>query len=70
MIGFGLGYGCLKIYIDPTKTPIINSTDPRWMGAYWLGWVFIGIAMLFVSVLIGLFPKQLPKKTKENESLK
>lgn len=31
-IGFVLGYVSLKMYIDPTKTPLIDSTDPRWMG--------------------------------------
>ncbi|CAG9797785.1 unnamed protein product [Chironomus riparius] len=66
-VGFVIGYACLKIYIDPTKTPLIDSTDPRWMGAYWLGWVFIGIALMIVAVLIGLFPKELPKKPSKDE---
>lgn len=35
------------------------------MGAWWLGWVFLGFAMLIVALLVGLFPKQLPKKPKE-----
>lgn len=61
-IGFVLGYASLKMYIDPSKTPLIDSTDPRWMGAWWFGWVFLGIAMLVVSALVGLFPKELPKK--------
>jgi solute carrier organic anion transporter family, member 5A len=30
-IGFVLGFACLKIYIDPTKTPLVDSQDPRWM---------------------------------------
>lgn len=33
-VGFVLGYACLKIYIDPTKTPLIDSKDPRWMVFY------------------------------------
>lgn len=85
-IGFVLAYACLKIYIDPSKTPLIESDDPRWMGgeslplraltnyqlyvalftAWWLGWVFLGIAMLLVAGLVGLFPKELPKKRKQN----
>lgn len=32
VVGFVLGYACLKIYIDPTKTPLIDSMDPRWLG--------------------------------------
>lgn len=67
-IGFVLGYASLKMYIDPSKTPLIDSTDPRWMGAWWFGWVFLGIAMLAVSVLVGLFPKELPKK--RNQTLR
>lgn len=35
------------------------------MGAWWFGWVFLGIAMLAVAVLVGLFPKELPKKRKQ-----
>lgn len=50
------------MYIDPSKTPLIDSTDPRWCGAWWFGWVFLGFALLIVSVLVGLFPKELPKK--------
>lgn len=62
VVGFALGYFALKIYIDPTKTPVIDSSDPRWLGAWWLGWIILGIAMLFFAALIGLFPKELPKK--------
>ncbi|CRK86315.1 CLUMA_CG000186, isoform A [Clunio marinus] len=29
-IGFVLAYGSLKMYIDPSKTPLIDSQDPRW----------------------------------------
>lgn len=54
------------MYIDPSKTPLIDSSDPRWMGAWWFGWVFLGMALLAVSVLVGLFPKELPKKRNQN----
>ncbi|CAO1338045.1 unnamed protein product [Diamesa tonsa] len=62
IIGFVLGYVSLKIYIDPFVTPLIDSQDPRWLGAWWFGWVFLGFAMIIVAGLIGLFPKELPKK--------
>jgi hypothetical protein len=61
VVGFVLGYVALKIFVDPSKTPLIDSKDPRWIGAWWLGWIILGIAMLFFAVLIGLFPKELPK---------
>ena len=62
IIGFVLGYVSLKLYIDPFVTPLIDSKDPRWLGAWWFGWVFLGLAMIIVASLIGLFPKELPKK--------
>ncbi|KAG4073411.1 hypothetical protein HA402_007667 [Bradysia odoriphaga] len=62
VIGFFLGYFSLNVYIDPTKTPLINSKDPRWLGAWWLGWIILGFSMLFFAALIGMFPKHLPKK--------
>lgn len=61
-IGFLVGFGALKVYIDPFKTPTISSKDPRWLGAWWLGWIVLGSAMAIFSILIGLFPKELPKK--------
>ncbi|XP_058121605.1 solute carrier organic anion transporter family member 74D [Anopheles ziemanni] len=66
VVGFALGYFALKIYIDPTKTPIIDSSDPRWLGAWWLGWILLGVAMLFFAILIGMFPKEIPKKSPPN----
>uniref|UniRef100_A0A182JNE0 Solute carrier organic anion transporter family member n=1 Tax=Anopheles christyi TaxID=43041 RepID=A0A182JNE0_9DIPT len=64
VVGFALGYIALKIYIDPTKTPIIDSSDPRWLGAWWLGWILLGVAMIIFAFLIGMFPKEIPKKSK------
>ncbi|XP_049283099.1 solute carrier organic anion transporter family member 74D [Anopheles funestus] len=68
VVGFALGYFALKIYIDPTKTPIIDSSDPRWLGAWWLGWILLGVAMIIFAFLIGMFPKEIPKKPKSVES--
>lgn len=61
VVGFLLGYLSLNTYIDPTKTPLINNKDPRWLGAWWLGWIILGFTMLLFSWLIGMFPKELPK---------
>lgn len=62
-IGFLLGYLSLNIYIDPTKTPLIDNKDPRWLGAWWLGWIVLGVVMLVFAVLIGMFPKELPRNS-------
>lgn len=61
VVGFVLGFTSLKLYIDPTKTPLIDNKDPRWLGAWWLGWLIFGFAMLILAFFIALFPKELPK---------
>lgn len=63
-VGFILGFACLSIYVDPTLTPAIKRRDPRWIGAWWLGWIILGTAMTFFAFLISLFPAELP--TAEN----
>ncbi|KAK9505169.1 hypothetical protein O3M35_009279 [Rhynocoris fuscipes] len=64
-VGFVIGFLCLSIYVDPWATPLIKRTDPRWIGAWWLGWLFLGTIMLVFSVLLAMFPKQL-KHTQKN----
>ncbi|KAF4523686.1 hypothetical protein B566_EDAN006057 [Ephemera danica] len=63
-LGFALAFGCLNIYVAPTLTPIINAKDPRWVGAWWLGWLILGSAMLLFAGLISLFPRHLPPPSK------
>ncbi|XP_034472756.1 solute carrier organic anion transporter family member 74D [Drosophila innubila] len=62
VFGFIVGFVSLNTFIDPSKTPLIDDKDPRWLGAWWLGWVILGTMMCLLSGLIALFPKQLPKK--------
>lgn len=54
------------MYIDPFKKPLIDNKDPRWLGAWWFGWMILGTLMVLFSGLIGLFPKQLPKQKPEH----
>lgn len=61
-VGFILGYACLSLYIDPTLHPVIDKKDPRWLGAWWLGWILLGSAMFAFAALMALFPRFLPKK--------
>lgn len=61
VVGFLLGFVSLRMYIDPWSTPLITHRDPRWLGAWWFGWILLGFAMLLFSWLIGMFPKELPK---------
>ncbi|XP_055326118.1 solute carrier organic anion transporter family member 74D-like [Sitodiplosis mosellana] len=67
IVGIALAYLMMSIYIDPTLTPVIARDDPRWLGAWWLGWILLGVLMFIFAGLIGLFPKHLPKKKQSIE---
>ncbi|XP_066909698.1 solute carrier organic anion transporter family member 74D isoform X3 [Halyomorpha halys] len=60
-LGFMLGSYALSIYIDPTINPGITSDDPRWVGAWWIGFVPIGISSIFLTLFIWPFPRHLPR---------
>ncbi|XP_033230662.1 solute carrier organic anion transporter family member 74D-like [Belonocnema kinseyi] len=62
--GFILGFSCLNLYIDPTLHPVISKDDPRWLGAWWLGWIILGTTMGALAFFIAMFPRNLPKQTK------
>ncbi|XP_066961639.1 solute carrier organic anion transporter family member 74D-like [Macrobrachium rosenbergii] len=62
--GFFVGGKCLSVWIDPSKQPNITRRDPRWYGAWWIGYLFIGCNLLFCGLLMLLFPKKLPATLK------
>lgn len=49
------------MYIAPHLTPVITNKDPRWIGAWYFGWVFIALVLSSFSVIMALFPKELPR---------
>ncbi|CAH0562581.1 unnamed protein product [Brassicogethes aeneus] len=69
-IGYGLASICLKLYISPTLTPTIDNKDPRWLGAWWLGWIILGGLLFIFSTLLAFFPKTLPRAAVRKELLK
>ncbi|CAG9855221.1 unnamed protein product [Phyllotreta striolata] len=74
MLGPTLGYGlasiCLKYYISPTLTPTIDIHHPRWLGAWWLGWLILAVVIFIFATLLAMFPKQLPRAAVRKELLK
>ncbi|XP_017886610.1 solute carrier organic anion transporter family member 2A1 [Ceratina calcarata] len=60
-IGYGLASFSLKFYISPTLTPTITTQDPRWLGAWWLGWIILAFLLFIFASIIALFPKTLPR---------
>jgi organic anion transporter 2B/organic anion transporter 3A len=43
----------------------MDPRDPRWIGAWWLGFVVFGIASLFLALPLALFPRQLKMSAKD-----
>ncbi|KAK3908294.1 Solute carrier organic anion transporter family member 74D [Frankliniella fusca] len=60
-IGYALASFCLKLYISPSLSPTIDNTDPRWLGAWWLGWIILAVLLFLFASVLGLFPKTLPR---------
>ncbi|XP_056271715.1 solute carrier organic anion transporter family member 3A1 [Pseudoliparis swirei] len=67
--GFILGSFCTKFYVDAifidTEKLGITPEDPRWIGAWWAGFLLCG-ALLFCSALFMFgFPQSLPTSERE-----
>lgn len=60
-LGFALASLCLKIFIDPSATPLITPEDPRWIGAWWIGMIVLGLLSTITAFLVSLFPKRMPR---------
>lgn len=59
--GYALASVCLKWYIAPELTPVISNDDPRWLGAWYFGWIFIALILLSFTVAMAMFPRELPR---------
>uniref|UniRef100_A0A1Q3FLT1 Solute carrier organic anion transporter family member n=1 Tax=Culex tarsalis TaxID=7177 RepID=A0A1Q3FLT1_CULTA len=68
MLGFSMASLCLKYFVFPGVDPGYNSSDPRWIGAWWVGWIVLGSVLLVVAPIFGAFPKILPRAA-ERKSL-
>ncbi len=45
----------------------LTADDPRWIGAWWLGFVIFGIVIFIFSILLLGFPRELPGARKMRE---
>lgn len=63
--GFIVGSFCTRWYVN-FSNPGFDASDPRWIGAWWLGPVGIGTLMLLSSIAMFSFPKQLRGKQNPN----
>ncbi|XP_068103577.1 solute carrier organic anion transporter family member 4C1-like isoform X2 [Hyperolius riggenbachi] len=61
-IGYVIGGQLLNIYIDFEKlqTTPLSPTDPRWLGAWWIAFVIVGLVTWLLIAPFSCFPKHLP----------
>ncbi|XP_013915019.1 PREDICTED: solute carrier organic anion transporter family member 3A1 [Thamnophis sirtalis] len=64
--GFILGSLCTKIYVDAvfidTSKLDITPDDPRWIGAWWAGFLLCGALLFFSSLPMFGFPQSLTRR--------
>ncbi|XP_072509654.1 solute carrier organic anion transporter family member 1B1-like [Notamacropus eugenii] len=72
VLGFLLVSLCIKLYVDigyvDLSTVTIKPTDSRWVGAWWLGFLIVGILSIVSGIPFFFIPKSLEKPTKEKKS--
>lgn len=61
-LGLSLASVCLKYFIDPRNPPPIEHTDPRWIGAWWMGGIVLIISLIIPTLVIASFPKRIVKQ--------
>jgi hypothetical protein len=57
---FGESYSTGILFVFQPDGFNLTARDPRWIGAWWLGFVIFGILIFFLSILLLGFPRELP----------
>ncbi|CAN7989023.1 unnamed protein product, partial [Ixodes hexagonus] len=66
VLGLMLSSVCLSHYENPFVSPGITAGDPRWIGAWWAGYLVIGLGLLLSALPMLFFPKKLRSGAVEN----
>ncbi|XP_027632651.1 solute carrier organic anion transporter family member 2B1 isoform X4 [Falco rusticolus] len=76
-VGFMLGSAMLRFYVDIDKVTgdevQLMNKDPRWVGAWWLGFLVAASLVALSAMPYFFFPREMPKEVasgKENDSKK
>uniref|UniRef100_A0A8D0FBW6 Solute carrier organic anion transporter family member n=1 Tax=Strix occidentalis caurina TaxID=311401 RepID=A0A8D0FBW6_STROC len=66
-VGFMLGSTMLRFYVDIDKVTGVQLTnkDPRWVGAWWLGFLVAASLVALSAVPYFFFPREMPKEVRE-----
>ncbi|XP_074602800.1 solute carrier organic anion transporter family member 74D-like [Brevipalpus obovatus] len=72
MFGYFIASFSLRFYEDPTVDVNIPRNDPRFIGAWWMGFFIIGICLLITSIPMFMFPISMKgerRKEKKTEKM-
>ncbi|RWS28439.1 Solute carrier organic anion transporter family member 3A1-like protein [Leptotrombidium deliense] len=58
VIGYGFASICLLFYEKPFYDPQIARTDPRFIGAWWPGFLLLAIFLFLSSLPLFFFPRR------------
>ncbi|CAM1327796.1 Uncharacterised protein g9587 [Pycnogonum litorale] len=65
-VGFVLSSTALKYYEDPFFDPKFGDSDPRWIGAWWIGFNVIALLLMIMGSILMLFPRELNFRRNED----
>ncbi|KAM5181920.1 solute carrier organic anion transporter family member 2B1-like isoform 1-T2 [Mantella aurantiaca] len=65
-VAFILGSAMLRYYVDIDKIPasdiLLTPSDPRWIGAWWMGFIVAACVVAVASVPYFFFPREMKKE--------
>uniref|UniRef100_A0A8C9DEU8 Solute carrier organic anion transporter family member n=1 Tax=Prolemur simus TaxID=1328070 RepID=A0A8C9DEU8_PROSS len=68
-MAYGLGSLMLRLYVDIDRMPeggiSLTTKDPRWVGAWWLGFLIAAGLVALAAIPYFFFPREMPKEKHE-----